>query len=252
MARRLVALGASNLTLGLASLVAVARSQWGSDVEVMTALGYGRSYGMPSTVGVRTLPGILECGLWPALATSPSARTRGLVTDVGNDVLYGVEPGTILTWVEQAVDRLLAITDDVVLTDLPTANSHELSEARFTFFRTILYPSCRLTLDEVVARAEEVNEGLRDLARSRPVRFSKLNPGWYGLDPIHFRPSRWRDAWRGILLGSDPLESDSSLSVAEWMRFQWTAAERQTVFGRERLRPQRGTPLPRGGRVWMY
>ena len=252
MARRLVALGASNLTLGLASLVSIARSHWGSDVEVMTALGYGRSYGMPSTVGVRTLPGILECGLWSALSSSPSAQTRGLVTDVGNDVLYGVDPRRILTWVEEAVDRLLAITDDVVLTDLPTANSHELSEARFTFFRTILYPSCRLTLEHVVARAEEVNEGLRDLARSRPVRFSKLNPGWYGLDPIHFRPGRWRDAWRGILLGSDPAGSASGLSVAEWVRFQLAAAERQTVFGRERLRPQLGTPLARGGRVWMY
>ena len=163
-----------------------------------------------------------------------------------------VDNGRIIEWVEETVDRLLTFTDDVVLTDLPTANALEVSEARFVFFRTIFYPSCRLSLDDVVSRAEEVNEGLRSIARSRPVRFSKLNPGWYGLDPIHFRPIRWRDAWRGILLGSDPVEGNPGFSAAEWIRIHLTAAEKQATFGRERVRPQRGTPLARGGRLWMY
>ena len=43
--RRVVALGASNLTRGLHTVVSTARTEWGPDVEVLGALGHGRSYG---------------------------------------------------------------------------------------------------------------------------------------------------------------------------------------------------------------
>ena len=86
---RVVALGASNLTRGFQTVVATSRAEWGPNVEVLAALGHGRSYGVPSRLVVRTLPGILESGLWHGLESRPEVATRGLVTDVGNDILYG-------------------------------------------------------------------------------------------------------------------------------------------------------------------
>ena len=83
--RRVVALGASNLTRGFPILVSAARASAGPDVEVFAALGLGRSYGMESRVLARTLPGILDSGLWAALAGLPPLPTRAVVTDVGND-----------------------------------------------------------------------------------------------------------------------------------------------------------------------
>ena len=68
---------------------------------------------------VRTLPGILQSGLWRTLASLPPARTRGLVTDVGNDIIYGFPPARILEWVEETVERLQEFTPDIVLTELP-------------------------------------------------------------------------------------------------------------------------------------
>ena len=56
---RIVALGASNLTRGFQTLVSTARGAWGPYVEVLAALGHGRSYGAPSRLVFRTLPGIL-------------------------------------------------------------------------------------------------------------------------------------------------------------------------------------------------
>jgi hypothetical protein len=87
---RIVALGASNLTRGFQTVVATARSMAGPRAEVVAALGHGRSYGMASRLMVRTLPGILQSGLWHQLEVLPPAPTRALVTDVGNDVLYGM------------------------------------------------------------------------------------------------------------------------------------------------------------------
>src|SRR5262245_22793414 len=75
---RVVALGASNLTLGFQNVVATARTAWGPGVEVVAALGHGRSYGANSTVVIRTLPGILQSGLWRKLESLPAATTRGL------------------------------------------------------------------------------------------------------------------------------------------------------------------------------
>ena len=103
---RVVALGASNLTRGLPIVVSAARAGGGPDVEVLAALGLGRSYGMESRVLARTLPGILDSGLWKALAQRPRVPTRELVTDVGNDIVCGASPPRILQWVEESLVRL--------------------------------------------------------------------------------------------------------------------------------------------------
>ena len=90
---RIVALGASNLTRGFQTVVSTARRAWGPEVEVLGALGHGRSYGAMSRFAMRTRPGILESELWTDLSRLPPAATRGLVTDVGNDLLAVLQVG---------------------------------------------------------------------------------------------------------------------------------------------------------------
>lgn len=191
---RIVALGASNLTRGFHTIVATARSMAGPHAEVVAALGHGRSYGMASRLLVRTLPGILESGLWRQLEVLPPAPTRALVTDVGNDVLYGMPADRIVAWVDEAIARLQRITGDIVLTDLPLARARRLTRVEFLAFRSIVVPQCRLSLAEVLETAERVNEGLETIAAARGVSFFRLKPEWYGADPIHIRPSLCRSA----------------------------------------------------------
>ncbi|MFO0700905.1 MAG: hypothetical protein U0236_16910 [Nitrospira sp.] len=194
---RIVALGASNLTRGFQTIVSTARSVWGPDVEILAALGHGRSYGAPSQFLVRTLPGILKSGLWAELARRPPMTTRALVTDVGNDILYGFSVERTLGWVDEVLRRLTLVTEDIVLTGLPLASVYRLSRIKFLAFRSLLVPSCRLTLMEVVEKAERVNEGLVGLSHRYGATFVQLHPDWYGFDPIHVRPSCWRRAWQG-------------------------------------------------------
>lgn len=245
---RVVALGASNLTRGLPVLVAAARARSGPDVEVMAALGLGRSYGMESRVLARTLPGILDSGLWKALETRPAVATRALVTDVGNDILYGAPPARILEWVEEALARLRRFTDDVVVTGLPMVAIRRLSRPKFVAFRTVLYPRCRLTFAEATAASERVDEGLAALAARHRARFVPLRGEWYGFDPVHIRPRRWGAAWREIL-GEDGAAGGS---LPEALRLHALPPERQRLFGIERVNLQRGVRLPAGGRVWLF
>jgi hypothetical protein len=250
---RVVALGASNLTRGFHTIVATARSLSGPRVEVLAALGHGRSYGMHSRFTVRTLPGILQSGLWHQLEAMPPVPTRGLVTDVGNDVLYGIPADQILAWVDEAVARLRRITHDIVLTDLPLERAARLSRVEFLAFRSLVVPQCRLSLADVLETAEHVNEGLARIAAVRGIQLFPLKPEWYGIDPIHIRPSRWRPAWREILCGQAGVRpADAVSSRSEALRLYLLRPERRWMFSREQLTTQRGVQLAPGGRVWLY
>jgi hypothetical protein len=245
-----VALGASNLTRGFHTLVASASAAWGPEVEVLAALGHGRSYGAKSRVAFRVLPGILESGLWRELESRPAAPTRGLVTDVGNDILYGFSAEQTLEWVDAALARLRRLSPDIVVTDLPLDSIRRLSRPRFLFFRSILVPACRLSREQVLDAAERVNDGLARLAAAHEARLFHLNPAWYGIDPIHIRPVFWRAAWQAILGCREAHGARRSLLAGA--RLYLMPPERQWLFGVERLAPQAGVTLTSGGRVWLY
>ena len=248
---RVIALGASNLTRGFHTVVGTARSVWGPEVEILAALGHGRSYGAPSQFIIRTLPGILKSGLWTELERLPQKPTRGLITDVGNDILYGFSVERTLGWVEETLVRLGRVTEDIVLTDLPLETVRRMSNGKFVAFRTTLVPSCRLPLAQVIERAEQVNQGLAGLADRYGARFFHLDPTWYGFDPIHIKPSLWRPAWQQIL-GVQPQTESDKASALEGMRLYFMRPERRWLFGREQITPQHGVTLRSGGKVWLY
>jgi len=252
---RLVALGASNLTRGLAAVVAAEREAWGTELEVLAALGLGRSYGAESRVLVRTLPSILDCGLWAELGRRPRRPTRALVTDVGNDIPHGRPARTIVAWVEECIERLHAAgADEIVMTDLPMAGLRRLPPLAYRLFRTLYFPGSRLPLPRAAAEAEAVSAGLALIARRHGVTLVQPRPEWYGFDPIHIRRRTRRDAWSEIL--GRPAARPGPLRVrlaeaVECCRLQ-LRPERQRWLGMPQVTPQEGRRLRRGGRIDLY
>jgi hypothetical protein len=103
--------------------------------------------------------------------------TRGLVTDVGNDILYAFSAEQTLAWVEQAIDRLSRHTQDIVLTDLPLASIRRLSSVKFLAFRSILVPSCRLSLAHEGA-AKRVEACASSVSDARSLSPCSTDPWW--------------------------------------------------------------------------
>ena len=107
-----VVLGASNVSRGLCRLSAVSRARAGGAADLFVAAGHGRSYGVNSRVALRRLPSILGSGLWRGLDRERAARPDGvawplaLVTDIGNDLLYGFTVDPVAAWVRESVCRL--------------------------------------------------------------------------------------------------------------------------------------------------
>jgi hypothetical protein len=240
--KRVIALGASNLTRGLRTVASLSRVAWGPETEVIAALGLGRSYGAAQRLVVRSLPGILQCGIWRALEALPPALSIGIVADIGNDILYGYPPDRILEWVGEAVTRLQQHTREIALTGLPFHNIDRLSERQFRLMRTFMFPSSRQTLAGAREGAIIVQAGLERMATDRGLRFVRLQPEWYGWDPIHFRPRCWRRVW-GEFLGLDTRASSAAPEpggLAEAARLWLRADEHRWLFGIHQYTPQHG------------
>src|SRR5882757_9397795 len=158
--RRVILLGASNLTRSFPTVVATVRQTWSEPVEIMAAMGHGRSYGQDSVVLGRKISGIFPCALWQDLQSRAALPTTALITDIGNDLLYGATPDRLLDWIERSLDHLARANANVIVTQLPIDSIKALSERRFTLFRRVLFARSTLTLAGAIDLAHEMNERL--------------------------------------------------------------------------------------------
>ena len=201
--RHIILLGASNLTNAFPRVLAAVENAFDGPLEVSAALGHGRSFGMWSRVLHRALPGIVGCGLWPAVE-SPQAQpleTLGLITDVGNDLLYGADVPQIAEWVETCLARMKNYGADVVLTLLPIDSVRRLAPWRYYATRALFFPRSRLSFAEIRRRVYDLHHRLEELGRKYDIHTVEQPGGWYGLDPIHIRHTQRRQAWNRILSG---------------------------------------------------
>jgi hypothetical protein len=254
LSRRLVLLGASNLSRGFSSILASTRNLWSEPVEILAAMGHGRSYGGWRGVPWQTLPGIRECGLWKTLDHKPPMKTFALVTDVGNDLLYAEPVVQILGWVEGCVDRLLRLDAKVLMTTLPVCSLQQMSRPKFYLFRSLFFPDCRLGYETVIEQAYALNEGLSRLAQAKGLTLVEPRAEWYGVDPIHIRWGTQERAWREILSGWEERMGSGGerSSWRQWFSMQRLAPEHYWFFGIERHRVQPTGLMENGTVLGLY
>ncbi|HEX3869851.1 MAG TPA: SGNH/GDSL hydrolase family protein [Pirellulales bacterium] len=252
--RRLVLLGASNLTRAMGTVVDITGGMWNEPRDILFALGNGRSYGMWSNLLGRGLPSILHCGIWDALERRPSLPTTALVTDIGNDILYHAPVVQIAEWIERCLDRLRRAGARTVITGLPVCNLARLSRRRFLFFRTLFMPFCRLSLAEVVDRTHQLNERIERMAGERGVLVIQQEH-WYGSDPIHIRMRQWGPAWRQILApwtDDATAFSNGSKRLVVGLRLHLLSPAERTLFGARLHRSQPCARWPDGTTISIY
>jgi len=97
----------------------------------------------------------------------------------------------------------------VVLSDLPMDALKHVKESRYRLFRALFFPQCRLDWHEMLHRAEQLSEGLQELAKSREVPVFVGRTEWYGLDPIHVRRHCYPAMWSQLLSLVAEIDNDS-------------------------------------------
>ena len=251
-----VLLGASNVARCLPSALlqsraALARLHPELPARLLVAAGRGRSYNNPSSVLGRTLPGILPCALWPALAEQPGP-VYGVVTDIGNDLVYGASTDQILGWVRRCLDHLGTVDARVALT-LPALDNLDRFPMFFLEgFRKVCFPGSQVDVRAILERAEALDEDLRALCRERDVAVLEQPAEWYGLDPIHYRLKLRHQVWNGFVRTWHPDLADLPPRPT-FKQVYWRAWPESFGFGNKALaRPQPCVHLPDGTPVSLY
>jgi hypothetical protein len=251
-----VAIGASNLSRGLSRLAGGVRAR-GGPADLLVAAGHGRSFGANSRVAWRRLPSILRSGLWQALdRLEPHGSARpvyGVVTDIGNDLLYGFSVQQTASWVRKCVGRLAERGARVAVTGLPLASVNRAGPLRYRLLKTVYVPGCPLSLGELRAAAARLDEAVRMIAAEHGATLVEQPSDWYGFDSIHVRRRRldnlWQaaaDAWRL------PESTPPRASLTEWARIGRRAAEVRSLAGVMRFTPQPVIHWPDGGTLSLY
>jgi hypothetical protein len=240
--RRVILLGASNLVRAFPTIVATVRKTWSEPIEFMVAMGHGRSYGQDSVVLGRKISGIFPCALWRDLQNRAPLPTTALITDIGNDFLYGVTPDRLLRWIEECLEQLGETGAQASVTQLPIGSLEALGERRFQLFRRVLFPRSRLSLVEALQMARAMNERLTAMGNLRKVPIISVSPNWYGFDPIHIKRRAERAAWPEILSGwrtiGEPLAAArSSLLMTAYLAALTPAERSQFGFSRRAQQP---------------
>ena len=240
------------MTFSLPVIWSTLRHSLSEPFRLMVAAGHGRSFGLPSTVLGRTLPSILECGLWEALNNLENfSPAHALVTDVGNDLLYGADSVQTMGWVTETIDRLRTGSSNIVVTGLPIGTLQGLSARRFEFFRRLMFPHSSLTLEVALKESDAVHRQLLEPRESEGIVSTVPEEGWYGFDPIHIRRRCRREAWsRYLSLCLPDIGVSPCGTLCDWSVWK-NAAERrwkksQLLISRQPVQTTDGNEL------WLY
>jgi hypothetical protein len=248
-------LGASNLRLALPSLIGSLESIARAPLEVLVACGHGRSYGMTTRVLGVELPSIGSCGLWDALAHEPSIPTVALLTDVGNDIMYGASADEITAWIARDIDRLRVLGARPLVVRVPLVTIERLSSWRYEIARSILYPTRRITLHDARSIARELDRNLLEIARRHDLPVVEPAADWYGIDPIHIRRGRRETVWSEIvakLVEESENGAAGGLSGTDRRSLARARPEARRVFGFARSHAQPAARLGSGTTISLY
>jgi hypothetical protein len=250
---RAVLLGASNLRASLPLAVNLLRHRSGGPVEVLAACGHGRSYiAWSRFLGIRRLPGIVGCGLWQALENRPARPTFALLTDAGNDLVYGAGAVEIARGIEVCLERLAARQARVVLTLLPLARLERLSPWEVRLAVSLLFPGRQAPWPALLERARELDERLRRLGREHGAQIVEPEASWYGIDPIHPRRGRRREVWERLTGAAGAAGKALPPAGPVRVRLPLLGAETLRLAGRTLVTSQPAVHLPDGTTVALY
>ncbi|NBT14402.1 MAG: hypothetical protein EBS56_12620 [Planctomycetia bacterium] len=251
--RGVVVLGASNVSRGLVRLVATTRCRSPGPLDLFVVAGHGRGYGVSTRVWQRRLPSILSSGLWRALDRERPDRPLAVITDVGNELLYGLGVTAVASAVREAATRLADRGARLAITGLPLAGIDGVGPVRYRLLRTLYVPGCLLRLAELKAATRWLDEELQAIAADTGATFLEQPAEWYGFDALHVRRPHLDALWHRVCDAwtLPPVADAPRATFADWATLGSKAAEVRSLGRIPRLTRQ--PVIDRDVfRMWMY
>lgn len=192
-----ILLGASNLARGYHALAGHLKKQLSPrPVQFWNALGPGRGYCARGGFLHVTYAPIESCGLWSVLpsAIPENSRTVALITDVGNDIMYGVDPDQITEALKEIIRRLRHLNAEIFLTKIPAYFEKPIPPWIFYSLRLLFFPKSRVNMMEAVYATRKINHFLENAVGDSLHLISDLD-SCYGWDRIHYSLFKDGNVW---------------------------------------------------------
>jgi len=225
-------LGASNLARGYSALAnCLAGSLAPHPAEILHAMGPGRGYCAEGGIYNITYPPIGSCGiLESASGRAPKARqVVALITDIGNDIMYGVPVSEITSCLNSLLQKLDAIGAEVFVHPIPIDFADDVSERQFRILRSIFYPNSAIDYTGAAIAVSTINDFLRDSAGGR-VHLLPNMKDFSGIDKIHYSIFQSHRAWSQVAA-----EMLRVLSVKQIEKIGWLATTNSLFANMGRL-----------------
>ena len=193
-------LGASNLARGY-SMLTRHLSQCPGKTEFLNALGPGRGFCARGGMFNFTYSPILDSRvLESAEKKSKNAfHTAVLVTDIGNDLMYGISAETLIESLDAMIDRMLGWEANIFLTSIHVNLKKDVSPTTFLLLRFVFYPGSKVTFEEADMFVTKVNRYLEEKSRTNEkVHLITGMETFAGSDKIHFSLLKTHSAWSKV------------------------------------------------------
>ena len=193
-------MGASNLARGYSLLTRHISSCFGKNkTEFLNALGPGRGFCARGGMFNFTYRPIQDCRILE-VAKKKSCDTRAvLITDIGNDLMYGVLADTLIESLEGLIGRALQWDAEIFLTSIHVNLKKDVSPTMFFILKSFFYPGSSITYEEADLFITKVNAYLEEKARQNErVYLISGMTSFIGMDKIHYSFFKTHLAWEKI------------------------------------------------------
>ena len=193
-------MGASNLARGYSMFTRHISSCFGKNkTEFLNALGPGRGFCARGGMFNFTYPPIQDCRILEA-AKKKSCDTRVvLITDIGNDLMYGVSADTLIESLDGLIDKALLLDAEIFLTSIHVNLRKDVSQTTFFILKSFFYPGSNITYEETDLFIIKVNGYLKEKAeKNEKVHLISGLESFIGVDKIHYSLLNTHSAWEKI------------------------------------------------------
>ena len=195
-----VLLGASNLARGYSALTRHLSKNI-STSEFLNALGPGRGYCARGGLLNFTYSPIGECKVMESARAYAERgfRMTVLLTDIGNDIMYGVPESSLIECLDTLIEKSLQMNAEVFLTSIHVDVSKDMGKTSFKLLKSIFYPNSPVTFDQADSAVKKLNHYLaeKSLQNERVHLVSGLGE-FCGMDKIHYGLFKSHLAWSRV------------------------------------------------------
>lgn len=213
-------LGASNLARSFYGLKrCITRCLFPRPVSFIHAMGPGRGYiGQGGILNI-TYPPILHCDILKAAYNRRKINQQVvvLITDIGNDIMYGVPVEEIIGGLQSLFDTLTEFKASIFITSIPVDLKRDVGGFYFRILRRIFFKNSSVEHYQASESIEVINKFIIQSLNKNIIAINEMKQ-FCGIDKIHYSLFKSRSAWShiaGRLTGILDVKAPPKLNVSE-------------------------------------